>query len=306
MKKFIFSTSMIIVLFLSISYSQTSPACAFYPLKIGDLWQYKVTFVLNNTNVDTTYYSFKEVLGDTLMPNGYHYKIVSEESLESEEVGDMIIRYIMVDSVSANVYEYSEEYENTKGKLIDSLECQSGDTFDDGQGMIYKCEDVFMDTILDFYTECKFMSLSMPDNQESHKLAKDIGIYYQNKTFLDGYGGNKDFDLVYANVDGKIYGEQPNAISGEKMRPYLFSLKNNYPNPFNPTTTIQYTLGISGKVKLVVYDNTGKIVRTIYDTYQQAGKHLIEFDGSTLSSGMYTISLQFNNQRLAKRMILIR
>ncbi len=289
-----------------ISFSQINPACAFYPLKIGDLWQYRVTFVLNNTNIDTTYYSFKEVLGDTLMPNGYHYKIVSEESLESYEVGDMIIRYIMVDSVSANVYEYSEEYENIKGKLIDSLECQAGDTFDDGQGMISTCSDVFMDTVLDYYTECKFIDLDMPDFQESHKLAKDIGIYYQNKTFLDGYGGNKAFELIYANIDGKIYGEQPNSILNKKTRPYLFSLKNNYPNPFNPTTKIQYTLGTSGRVKLVIYDNTGKIVRTMFNKYQEVGKHLIEFDGSNLASGIYIISLQFKNQRLAKKMILIR
>ena len=306
MKKFIFSTVSTILLFLNISYPQTNPACAFYPLKIGDLWQYKVTFVLNNTNVDTTYYSFKEVLGDTLMPNGYHYKIVSEESLDSYEVGDMIIRYIMVDSVSAKVYEYSEEYENIKGKLIDSLECQTGDTFDDGQGMIYRCEDVFMDTILNYDTECKYINLSMPDIQESHKLAKDIGVYFQNKTFLDGSGGKKDFDLVYANVGGKIYGDQPNAISGDKMRPYLFGLKNNFPNPFNPRTKIQYTLGISGKVQLVIFDVNGKIVATLVNKYQQAGTHIIEFDGSTLASGIYMISLQFKNKRLVKRMVLLR
>ena len=306
MKKYIFSAFFIIFILTHISYSQTSPACAFYPLKTGDWWQYKVTLVLNNTNVDTTYYSFKEVLGDTLMPNGYHYKIVSEESIDSYEAGDMIIRYIMVDSVSANVYEYSEDYENIKGKLIDSLECQTGDTFDDGQGMISTCADVFMDTVLNYYTECKFIHLGMPDFQESHKLADDIGIYYQNKTFLDGYGGNKDFKLVYAKVNGKIYGEQPSSLLNEKTRSYLFSLKNNYPNPFNPKTKIHYTLGISGKVKLVIYDNTGKIVKTVFNKYQQAGEHLIEFDGSTLASGIYLISLQFKNRCRVKKMILIK
>ncbi|HGY56536.1 MAG TPA: T9SS type A sorting domain-containing protein [Caldithrix abyssi] len=306
MNKKISSTFLIIFLLINLSWGQNSPACAFYPLKIGDLWQYEVTLVLNNTNVDTTYYSFKEVLGDTLMPNGYIYKIVSEESLESNVPGDIIIRYIMVDSVSANVYEYSEDYENIKGKLIDSLECQIGDTFDDGQGMIYSCDNVFTDTVLNYVTECKSINLSMPDIQESHSLAKDIGVYYQNKIFLDGYGGNKNFNLIYANIDGEIYGEQPNAIYSDKKSPSIFSLGNNYPNPFNPVTTIPYTLRTSGTVKLTIFDTTGKIVRTMVNNYQRAGKHLIKFDGKMLSSGVYIIRLQFKNQRLTKKMILLR
>ena len=117
MKKNIFFTVLIVTLLARIVHSQTNPACAFYPLNIGDVWQYQVTFVLNNTHLDTTYYSFKEVLGDTLMPNGYHYKIVSEESLGSYQVGDMIIRYLLVDSVSAKVYVFRLGWNWTFAKL---------------------------------------------------------------------------------------------------------------------------------------------------------------------------------------------
>lgn len=306
MKKYIFSIFLIIFLLTNISYSQTSPACTFYPLKIGDLWQYRVIFVLNNTNVDTTYYSYKEVLGDTLMPNGFTYKIVSEESLDAYEPGAINIRYIMVDSVSANVYEYFEGTENIKGRLIDSLECQDQDTFFDGEGIFYHCEELGIVSVLGYETECKYISSDSPDQYESHNLANDIGVYCQWKGFHEGYGGDKDFDLVYAKINGIEFGEQPLSIYKDKMLLSGFKLLQNYPNPFNPSTTIQYNLKISGKVELSIYDATGNLISTLINGYQQAGQHSIKFDGNRLATGLYVVDLNFNNQRMTKKMVLIK
>ena len=192
------------------------------------------------------------------------------------------------------------------GKLIDSLECQSGDTFDDGQGLIYTCQDVFTDTILGYYTECKLIDLAMPDIQEAHTLAKDMGIYHQSKTFMDGSGGKKEFDLVYANVAGRTYGEQPNALSAKPIPPLAFRLNRIFPNPFNPTANISYTLGKSGRVRLVIYDPTGKIIATLVDRDQQAGTYIVQFDGRALASGVYLVGLLFKNRYLTKKMILLK
>ena len=70
-----------------------------------------------------------------------------------------------------------------------------------------------------------------------------------------------------------------------------FGLSKNYPNPFNPTTTIDYYLDQSGRVTLNVYDINGKLIDNIADTYQVSGKHSITWQPINISTGMYYINL---------------
>ena len=67
-----------------------------------------------------------------------------------------------------------------------------------------------------------------------------------------------------------------------------FGLSKNYPNPFNPTTTIDYYLDQSGRVTLNVYDINGKLIDNIADTYQISGKHSITWQPINISTVSYT------------------
>jgi hypothetical protein len=74
--------------------------------------------------------------------------------------------------------------------------------------------------------------------------------------------------------------------------PTSFALQNNYPNPFNPTTTIKYQIPENAQVRLVVYNMVGQRVRTIVDQPQEAGYYSVEWDGRNnygecVSSGIY-------------------
>jgi len=73
--------------------------------------------------------------------------------------------------------------------------------------------------------------------------------------------------------------------------PEDFGLIKNYPNPFNPNTTIEYYLGESGMVTMNVYDVNGKLIDSIVNTYQVSGKHSIIWQPNNISSGMYYINL---------------
>ena len=91
-------------------------------------------------------------------------------------------------------------------------------------------------------------------------------------------------------------------------QPYQTQLGNNYPNPFNPTTTIPFSLEKASKVRLTVYDMLGRAVQVIIDEYRSEGTHEVRFSAGLngLSSGLYMYSLEFDGERITKTMLLLK
>lgn len=83
-------------------------------------------------------------------------------------------------------------------------------------------------------------------------------------------------------------------------------LGENYPNPFNPTTTIEYGLEQQAHVQLHVYDMLGRRVATLVDGLQQAATYTVTFDASRLASGIYLYRLETPHRAYTKRMMLIK
>ena len=94
--------------------------------------------------------------------------------------------------------------------------------------------------------------------------------------------------------------------------PTAFALADNFPNPFNPATTIQYALPQAADVELTVYNLVGQPVRTLVAEHQSAGRYAVEWDatndsGHSLSSGMYFYRLQAGEEFLeVKKMLLLK
>ena len=97
-----------------------------------------------------------------------------------------------------------------------------------------------------------------------------------------------------------------------QTRPEVFALANNYPNPFNPATTIKYALPQAADVELTVYNVVGQPVRTLVAEHQSAGRYVVEWDatndsGHSLSSGMYFYRLEAGGEfREVKKMLLLK
>jgi hypothetical protein len=88
--------------------------------------------------------------------------------------------------------------------------------------------------------------------------------------------------------------------------PSNFYLSDNYPNPFNPRTTFEYSLPEADHVTLEIYDILGRKVETLIDEQIQAGIHRILFDASNLSSGVYFYSVKSGDMVKTKRMVLLK
>ncbi len=101
---------------------------------------------------------------------------------------------------------------------------------------------------------------------------------------IDKIEGVDEFDdnIIYSG----IITDQP------KRFPAEFSLKQNHPNPFNPVTTLEYTIGQPGFVILSIYNLLGQHVKTLVNSHQSLGTYRVTLDASGLASGIYIYSLQ--------------
>jgi hypothetical protein len=88
--------------------------------------------------------------------------------------------------------------------------------------------------------------------------------------------------------------------------PDKFSLYQNYPNPFNPTTQIKYSIPQLSFVTIKVYDLLGKEIKTLVNEEKPIGNYEIEFDGSSLASGVYFYRIQSDNFSDVKKFILLK
>lgn len=88
--------------------------------------------------------------------------------------------------------------------------------------------------------------------------------------------------------------------------PGTYALNQNYPNPFNPTTQIAFDLAKSSHVELTIYNVLGQEVTTLVNRDMEAGSHTIEWDASSVSSGVYFYRIQAGDFNQTKKMMLLK
>ena len=281
----------LVMLFTKIAYSQADSVLAYIPLAIGNQWQYKVHYVVNNSNIDTIFYSLFSVINDTIMSNGYHYKKLASNQETT---------FVHIDSATACVYEY--EYNELRGFMTDSLRCSEGDWFGEN---IY-CELIDTSTILNYNTWIMIINRPWPDVSETHTLAMNVGMVNKEILSTIGYGSMKTYELVYAKINGNEFGVLVNVQDKIKNGLTDFTLSQNYPNPFNPTTIILYQIPKNCFVTLKVYDVLGNEIKTLVNEEKSAGNYDIEFNPVDLSSGIYLYKLTAESYTETKKMIFLK
>jgi len=112
--------------------------------------------------------------------------------------------------------------------------------------------------------------------------------------------------IIARSLRWLLVGFSPTNVDDNIKNASSFNLKQNYPNPFNPSTTISYSLGDESDVSLKVYDIMGREVTELVNTKQPAGSYEVQFDASTLASGMYFYKLTAGNYITVKKMTLLK
>jgi hypothetical protein len=136
-------------------------------------------------------------------------------------------------------------------------------------------------------------------------VQEGIGLTTQNLTKVDAVSSTESFIVGYGKTFIK-YTDSTTGINNPTVESGSFDIGQNYPNPFIQTTLIPYSLSVSGKIKLSVYDFFGNQVAIIVDEYKPAGSFTACFYGSYLPTGIYFYKLQIGNKVETRKMMIIK
>ncbi len=109
--------------------------------------------------------------------------------------------------------------------------------------------------------------------------------------------------MISERPNKELKQENADYYSGTDPEESYFKTKN-YPNPFNPTTTINYTLKNATYVRITVYDRLGREIVVLVDENQSEGEYNVEFDGSNLPSGIYFYRIKTSEKIEVRKMVL--
>lgn len=131
--------------------------------------------------------------------------------------------------------------------------------------------------------------------------------YYSHVTAVDSGGNESNIsNEVSATPEGTV-----KIAADAGGLPQGFVLEQNFPNPFNPVTTLRYTLPIATRVRLAVYTLEGREVVLLMDDWQPAGTHQLQWDGAdrwgqTVGSGVYLVRLESGKAAATRRVLLLK
>ena len=129
----------------------------------------------------------------------------------------------------------------------------------------------------------------------------------ESKTFYFAVAVGSNESEMLTNMQAAVQKyNQLTSVETENNIPHQFVLEQNFPNPFNPETSIKFSIPEREFVSLRVYNSLGQEVAIPVESEMEAGSYNLKFDGSDLSSGIYLYTIKAGNSVQTKKMILMK
>jgi len=139
---------------------------------------------------------------------------------------------------------------------------------------------------------------------DTGKTILKLGDKISSLTGIVYYSFNQYKFVPRTNADFGVVTDVPG--TGSATKPTVYALEQNYPNPFNPTTAIQYAIPAANHVTLRVYNLLGQEIGSLVDQVQESGRYTVQFDASSLSTGIYFYRIQAGQFTQVKKMMFVK
>jgi len=271
---------LLIISFSSITFGQY-PQMDF-PLQIGNLWQY--------SEIPGSYTESKAIK-DTLMLNGKTYTQINGALVNGyfRKENSKVYLYNLSSNDESLLYDFSLTTGDTLSINIDGSDTVVTTVYEEGTGEIFGLQRYYMA----FLTK--------------HSSSTAYGIKYITDGFgFSAYNGEVlSYGLSGAIINGIPYGVI-NQVRNTENFPIIYQLMQNFPNPFNPSTKIKFSVPEQGIVQIKVFNVLGKEIKTLLNDYRRAGKYEVVFDAGNLPSGIYFYRIVSGKYKETKKMILLK
>jgi len=300
----------------SFSQVDTTRALSFFPLQEGNRWEYlhirswwvgpPDTSIIDRLAIGDTLLTIRaENVGKDTTAVQRRYYGIKRHAYATD--------YFRIDTLNLVVYKYDRWCPEGEIQMFD-LNPPSGYgqyntcNVDVESFTGFKRVGLLADTTSYFRFEMFFGGSQGLDLHEGFGIGSFNAGAVPGSINLDGYWGR----VRAATINGQQYGDYITGVRGEpNLPPTEIRLHPNYPNPFNPTTKIPIELIKSQFVRLEIYDNLGRHVKTLSNAFISAGYHEFIWDGKnsgeqSVGSGIYFIRLKTENNFLVQKMMLLR
>ena len=196
--------------------------------------------------------------------------------------------YLVINPDLASSVLTNEDYVNFKLELVNADNNTVAGTFDD---ITFTKQNVNDHESISYKVDCAGIA-------EGNYYLRTV-VDANSSTGLSITNNQNDGNLLDKSYYTEIY------YTGD-ARPTVYELAQNFPNPFNPSTTIRYQLPNDGIVTLKIYDILGSEVATLVNEEKAAGRYEVNFNASSLASGVYIYKIQAGGFINSKKMILLK
>jgi flagellar hook assembly protein FlgD len=147
--------------------------------------------------------------------------------------------------------------------------------------------------------------LSIPVSQDDPTTEIIDGYIPGSKIDVRVFDGEREY---VAHVGDLVFTSQGTEVMSVDIPtgPTSYKLYSNYPNPFNPTTTIRFDLPYKSVVSVKVYDLQGREVMSLIDGNMDSGYHSVRWNAEAMSSGVYLIALKSGDKSLIEKVVLLK